>query len=62
MHFRDTVMMLLAITDKAGTAQRKSRRLNRRIYLNKGPNYLWHLDGYDKIKPYGIAIHGCIDG
>ena len=49
-------MMLLAITDKVGTAQRKSRRLNRRIYLNKGPNYLWHLDGY------GIAIHGCIDG
>ena len=23
---------------------------------------VWHLDGYDKLKPYGIAIHGCIDG
>ncbi|CAG2242609.1 unnamed protein product [Mytilus edulis] len=21
-----------------------------------------HIDGYDKIKPYGIAIHGAIDG
>ena len=20
------------------------------------------MDGYDKIKPFGIAIHGCIDG
>lgn len=19
-------------------------------------------DGYDKLKPYGISIHGCIDG
>ena len=28
----------------------------------KGPNFLWHCDGYDKLKPYGIAIHGCIDG
>ena len=23
---------------------------------------MWHLDGYDKLKPYGFAIHGCIDG
>ena len=30
------MMMLLATMDPAGTAQRKSRRLNRRIYLNKG--------------------------
>ncbi|KAJ8311347.1 hypothetical protein KUTeg_010702 [Tegillarca granosa] len=27
-----------------------------------GPNFLWHIDGYDKLKPYAIAIHGCIDG
>ena len=25
-------------------------------------NALWHMDGYDKLKPYGIAISGCIDG
>ncbi|MED6239288.1 hypothetical protein ATANTOWER_004438 [Ataeniobius toweri] len=24
--------------------------------------YVWHIDGYDKIKPFGIAISGCIDG
>ena len=28
----------------------------------KGPNYIWHADGYDKLKPFGITIHGCIDG
>ena len=27
-----------------------------------GPNYAWHCDGYDKLKPYGLPIHGCIDG
>ena len=30
--------------------------------VSVGPNYLWHIDGYDKIKPYGFAIHGAIDG
>ena len=37
-------MMLLALMDPAGSSIRRSRRLNRRIYLNKGPNYLWHVD------------------
>lgn len=30
--------------------------------LQKGPNFLIHTDGYDKLKPFGIAIHGAIDG
>ena len=28
----------------------------------QGPNFIWHLDGYDKLTPYGLTIHGCIDG
>ena len=30
--------------------------------MSSGPNYLWHIDGYDKLKPFGFAIHGGIDG
>ena len=30
--------------------------------FEQGPNYAWHCDGYDKLKPFGIAIQGCIDG
>jgi hypothetical protein len=30
--------------------------------INPGPNFAWHADGYDKLKPYGFPIHGCIDG
>ena len=32
------------------------------LYNFKGPNFAWHCDGYDKLKPYGLPIHGCIDG
>ena len=28
----------------------------------KGPNDVWHVDGNDKLVPYGFHIHGCIDG
>ena len=28
----------------------------------QGPDFVWHIDGYDKLKPYGFTIHGCIDG
>ena len=41
---------------------RKARRLRRRKYITEGPNSCWHADGYDKLKPYGFPIHGCIDG
>eukprot|EP00731_Ephydatia_muelleri_P033214 Em0026g34a len=28
----------------------------------KGPNWCWHIDGCDKLKPFGFPIHACIDG
>ena len=35
----------------------------RRRYICPGPNYVWHIDGYnDKLKPFGFAIHGAIGG
>ncbi len=60
--FRDTVRQLLLELDPDGVTARKQRRLRRRMYSNKGPHYLVHVDGYDKLKPYGFAIHGAIDG
>lgn len=32
------------------------------MYQSCGRNYVWHVDGYDKLKPFGTAINGCIDG
>eukprot|EP00731_Ephydatia_muelleri_P000292 Em0001g292a len=28
----------------------------------QGPNWCWHIDGCDKLKPFGFPIHACIDG
>ena len=41
---------------------RKAHKLQQREYLNPGPNFTWHADGYDKLKQFGFPIHGCIDG
>ena len=59
---RDVVRQIIAHLDPDGVALRKRKRLVRRRYYAKGPNYVWHLDSYDKLKPYGIGINGCIDG
>lgn len=59
---QETVRELLLILDPDGVSTRRRRRLQRRRYFNKGPNYLWHTDCYDKLKPFGICITGCIDG
>lgn len=45
-----TVCMLLKIIDKEGVEVRSRYRLKRRCYTVSRPNYLWHADGYDKLK------------
>ena len=59
---RETVRLVFKELDPDGVCMRTAHRLVRRTYRNNGPNFLWHMDGYDKLKPYRIAIHGCIDG
>ena len=59
---RAIVAAILKEVNPEGTQLRKSHRLNRRVYRNPGPNYAWHIDGYDKLKVWGFPIHGCIDG
>lgn len=57
-----TIRRLLLIIDPVGVQLRKKKKLHKRLYSNRGPNYLWYIDAYDKLKPYGIGISGCIDG
>lgn len=59
---RIVVQEILREIDPEGTEMRKAHRLKKRVYHNPGPNYAWHCDGYDKLKPFGFPIHGCIDG
>ena len=59
---RHVVEGLMRELDPKGCKLRQAKRLKRRKYSCRGPNDVWHVDGYDKIKPYGFPIHGCIDG
>ena len=59
---RNIVENILKEIDPEGTELRKKHRLKRRLYRNPGPNHAWHLDGYDKLKPWGFPVHGAIDG
>ncbi|XP_061096945.1 uncharacterized protein LOC133127793 [Conger conger] len=59
---QDTIRQIIQLIDPQGVDLRRAQRLRRRQYNTKGPNALWHMDSYDKLKPYGIGINGCIDG
>ena len=59
---KETVRLILKSLDPVGVDKRKSRKLTRREYHSFGPNHTWHIDGYDKLKPFGVAVHGAIDG
>ena len=59
---KETVREMLKILDPEGVQLRSRHRLQRRKYKTAGPNHIWHIDGYDKLKPFGFCIHGAIDG
>ena len=48
--------------DPIGCELRRKHGIKRRQYINSGPNFARHSDGYDKLKPWGFPIHGAIDG
>ena len=59
---RTHVQLLVKDLDPEGCELRRTRHLRHRSYHSPGPNYCWHVDGYDKLKLYGFPVHGCIDG
>lgn len=59
---RESVRIILKELDPEGVDGRRRGRLTRRQYFAQGPNYIWHLDGYDKLKPFGFCVHGAVDG
>ena len=44
---RERARELLKRCDPEGIALKSKHKLKRRRYVNKGPNYLWHMDEYD---------------
>ena len=58
----ELVRLALKALDPEGVKNRSLKKFTRRKYASVGPNYMWLSDGYDKVKPFGFAIHGAIDG
>ena len=59
---RKDVRVIVKELDPDGVSLRRKRRLHPRKYISKGPTYIWHIDGHDKLKPFDFSLHGCIDG
>ena len=59
---RETVRIAMKSLDLVGVRARSHHILQRRVCNTRGPNYVRHIDSYDKIKPYRFLIHGVIDG
>lgn len=57
-----TVRRLLGVMDPEGVALRSIRRFRRRRYSCAGPNYIIHVDGFDKLTAFGLSVHAAIDG
>ena len=48
--------------DYAGTQERKTGRLHRRVYNVMAPNHLWHIDSNHKLVRWRFIILGGVDG
>ena len=59
---KETVRLSLNNLDESHVALRQCKRLKRRQYVSPGPDHMWHIDGFDKLKSYGFAIHEALDG
>ncbi|OWF49027.1 hypothetical protein KP79_PYT18336 [Mizuhopecten yessoensis] len=59
---KEELRLLMSILDPAGTELRRRHTLRRRLNCSKGTNNIGHFDSYDKLRPYGICINGCLIG
>ena len=59
---KENIRLILKSLDPLGVNKRERRKLTAREYHSFGSNHTWHIVGYYKLKPSGIAIHGAVDG
>ena len=52
------VRVIVKVIDPDGVERSKKQALRRPKDFLRGPRWAWHIDGFDKLKPYGFPIHG----
>jgi len=55
---QEMVRNILRQIDPVSLENRRRHRVQRRTYVSAGPNHMWHVNGYNKLRPYGILISG----
>ena len=59
---RERIIASLGRVDDVAKVILRNTVIKRREYKSARPNALWHLDGHHKLGPWGIVIHGFVDG
>ena len=59
---KEAVRLALLEVDPQGVEGRRRKTIDQRNYYSDGPGDVYDIDGNDKSKKWGFAIHGGIDG
>ena len=59
---KEHVRKALVNIDPKGVSMHKKKTIKRRTYETNGSFDVFHIDGNDKLKRFGFAIHRSIDG
>ena len=59
---RNRIIESLSRVDNITQTILRTQTIQRREYTSSRPNALWHVDGHHKLGPWGIVIHGFVDG
>ena len=59
---RSRIVASLGRVDDVAKVVVRNKTIKRREYKSARPNALWHMDGHHKLGPWGVVIHGVIDG
>ena len=57
---RVIVAQVMKHLDLIGVNTKRRPTLRCRLYYNQGSNWVWHLDGYGKSKPYDDSQRKCV--
>jgi len=59
---RERIVASLSRVDSVAKVMFQRKAIKRREYESSRPNALWHVDGHHKLGPWGIVVHGFVDG
>ena len=60
--YRDSLFSIVKQLDPEGLSHHMNDlNWKRGEYIVPGPNFIWSIDGHDKLSEWGFQIYGCID-